>query len=458
MRLGLHVNADRALDRAVDYCRRAQPSVMKWLEPRRDIVLACRAASPETKHIGRVVWNPQTAASYGAFRDRTLTKARELLGAIDYWEGYNEHITPSTPESDVREFARQEVGLATRLNDEGFGALIGGFSTGVLDGGRLEAFRRAFEYMQEVGPDACALHFHEYAGAYMGLFVETPDGLNQWDHAANRWNGWSLDRQIYYDPTLTGWLTLRYRKLIPLLEREGWDRVHFVITESGIDDTNPRPGPANSKGWRDYDGTEWSRGPMGDFADQMHWYLWQLSHDQRVIGAVDFGFGTIDPQWNSFDLAQRQDMFDRVLARQLELPVGYHSDPVPEPPPPPPPPPPPDPVPEPPPPPPPPGTLDSGLATHVRAGEGWGAVARRVYALEAAPWGVVKAHAELIAAASGKTLADSLSVGERLVVPGWAVTSSDGEAPLDSILPPSPPSAPLSLVERLRRLLEALRS
>ncbi len=429
MRLGLHVIADRALDRAVDYCRRAQPSVMKWLEPRRDIVLACRSASPGTKHIGRVVWNPQSPSTYHDFQNRTLSKARELLGAIDYWEGWNEHIAPSTSEDDVKEFARLETGLAKRLNDEGFGALIGGFSTGVLDSGRLAAFRRAFEYIQEVGPGRCALHFHEYAGAYMGLFLETPDGKNQWDHPGRRWTGFSLDRQVYYDSTLQGWLTLRYRKLIPLLEREGWDRVHFVITESGIDDTNPRPGPPNMKGWRDYDGTEWSRGPMGDYADQLHWYMWQLSYDRRVIGAVDFGYGTIDPAWNSFDLAQRQDMFDRVLARQLELPVRYHSDPVPGPQPTPGP----TPIPVPPiPVPPPPSPADRGLATQVRSGEGWGAIARRVYALESAPWAEVKAHAESIARASGKTLADPVSAGERLNVPGWAVTSRDGESPLDA--------------------------
>ena len=42
MRLGMHVIADRALTLAVDYCRRVQPSVMKWLEPRREIIEACR--------------------------------------------------------------------------------------------------------------------------------------------------------------------------------------------------------------------------------------------------------------------------------------------------------------------------------------------------------------------------------------------------------------------------------
>lgn len=333
MRLGLHVQADRAIDKAIDYCARVQPEAMKWLSPSADVLARCRQVSPRTRHIVRNVWSDQRLSRYSDFKGGTLSIVRSLLhhpalkadadGPVLWAEGFNEHVTPSTPGDHLRDFARAEAGLAKSLVDAGAGALVGGFSTGVLDAGKVGDFRAALQLCQD-DPRRVALHFHEYAGAYMGLFVETTDGKNQWERPANRWNGYSATREAYYAPGLTGWLTLRYRKLMPQLAASGLGNVRFAITESGIDDTNPRPGGPNLKGWRDYAGDpQWTNGPLGDIADQWHWYLSQITRDaKRFVGVVGYGFGTIDPAWLSFDDSIEPAMLERIIGRQREIPSG----------------------------------------------------------------------------------------------------------------------------------------
>ena len=321
-RLGLHLISNRAGPQAIDYIRQVQPNVCKFLGGDRDLIGQALAVSPKTIWIGRVVWNPQTFGSYGDFQKRTLAVAREHRGLVTAWEGYNEVAWRG---EDLRTFARAEAGLAKRLNDEGFTACIGGFSTGFLETDEdFDYFRQALEYLHE-NPSKAWLHFHEYAAPYVQYFVRTPDGRNQWDHAAGSWTGFSDDPQVYYDPALDGWLTLRYRMLRWKLESEGLGNVRFVITESGIDGgVVPRPGPQGG-GWRDFDGAEWKR-IVGDYAEQMRWYLWQISHDPYVVGAVDFGFGTIDGKWDSFDLAQDPAMLARMIAKMRELPVGLITE------------------------------------------------------------------------------------------------------------------------------------
>jgi len=398
--MGLHVISGGGNAAAIEYCRRVQPAAMKWLEPDRDAIEACRRASPHTKHIGRMYWRDQDLGRYGAFQSAVLSWAPNR--GLDYVEGYNEYGGHGTSDREWDNFARLEVGLAKRLNDIGLGALIGGFSTGFLDEGKkVTAFRKAFEYMQAVGPDLCAFHAHEYAGPYMQYMVQTPDGLNQWDHEQRRFTGWSDDPRAWWDPRLEGWLTLRYRKLSKLLAQEGFDRVRMFVTESGIDDVNPRPGPPNMKGWRDYDGTEWSRIPgAGDFAEQMRWYMWQVSHDPFIAGVVDFGFATVDPQWRSFDLSLTPEMLRRVVEGQLTLPLGIGSSPTePAPAPAPAPTPSPSPAPRP--------RVSPAVEVTARAapGEGWAAFAARCagHASTEVPWAVRVGWANEIKLANGLT-------------------------------------------------------
>lgn len=331
LRYGLHVNANYAADAAVDYCARVKPSVMKWLDPSADIIRRCQAASPNTRHISRVVFSPQgSSADYRVFMNKTLDRARQLKGLVHWHEGWNEHIGNDAPVSVIREFANLEVDLARALNAIGVGALIGGFSTGTLDGGKVDGFAPAFEYMQRVGPDLCALHAHYYGGGYMGLNVKTPDGLNQWPDGGS-WTGATQNAALYDDPNLRGWLYLRHRDLRPILLARGWDKVTLYITESGVDAVHKNPG--GRRGFRDYRGTEWERLPgMGDFASQLQWAALQLGHDDWVRGAVDFGFAGAQSGWADFDLNEDREMLERVIMAQLAIPLtGTAPTPTPAP-------------------------------------------------------------------------------------------------------------------------------
>lgn len=327
MRIGLHINQNAANPVALDYCARVKPAFMKWLSPDPAFVRECRRVSPATKHIGRVVWSPQDHENRGRFNSRVLDAAREFKGLIDCWEGFNEAIGDRATPAEIKAFARDEVVTAQKLNEAGVGALIGGFSTGTLDDGKLEAFTHAFDYMNAVGSDKCALHFHEYSAAYMAYQVKTRDGLNQWPNGANGhpvpngFNGISTDPNIWWDPTLRGWLNLRYRDLIPLVERR-WPNVRFVITESPIDDTPGKQPIPGASGWKGSRGTRFETIPgLGNYAGQGRWLAWQWSHDRIVLGGVDFGNG--DERWESFRLDNEPAMLEQWIAGQLTIPIGY---------------------------------------------------------------------------------------------------------------------------------------
>lgn len=407
--------ADRAIGEAVDYCAAVQPAMMKWMEPDPAVIAECIRRSPGTRHVLRQYWGDQRPDAYPRFRAQALDRTRHVLAGLRaaglatsdargprvWMEGYNEHVTKDTPRGEVVDFARQEVGLAQALNGLGAGALVGGFSTGFLDEVHLDAFGEALRYCQ-AHPAAAALHFHEYAGPTMVYGVETGDGRNQWRHPHGPWTGFSDTREAYYRPGLWGWLTLRYRRLLPMLDARGLGNVRFAITESGTDDTPPRPGGQGS-GWRDWAGSEWSRGPVGDYADQLHWYMWHITRDaRRFVGVVDFGWGTIDPRWNAFDLSQDRGMANRVRARQLELPAEYAPAPPPVVLPPSQPDPGHRPVPIPRPPALPPTTAaDLFVALAPRPGEGWGAFAGRMHGHGAADYTLRLGWAVEVLAANG---------------------------------------------------------
>lgn len=320
MRLGLHVNNSPGHRQAVEYCRRVRPPFMKWLSPDPAIIRECLAVSPSTRHIGRIVWGEQTHDARGRFDSRVLDAAREFKGLIHYWEGYNEHIPSDADERRIRQFAGDEVNFAKKLNAMGVGALIGGFSTGVLDSGKLEAFAEGFDYANRVGPDLCMIHSHEYAGAYIGFCVKTPDGKNQLPHGGS-FTGLSTDPAVWRDRTLRGWLTLRYRDLIPLVKPR-WPRVRLFISEWGIDNTVPHPIPGGAKGWKNSRGTPFEAPVgLGPWPEQGGWYSWQAEGDRDFIaGYVGFGFGATDPDWETFNEANEPPVLERIMVIQAAQP------------------------------------------------------------------------------------------------------------------------------------------
>jgi hypothetical protein len=263
--------------------------------------------------IGRNYRSPQNLGDKD-FANDLIALAREYP-QIDYWEGFNEDFQTA---SELPRFAEYEIGSMQQFERENLGArrLVGGFSCGQPDMAAWVHFRPALQWALDHGH---ALHFHEYSGPYMQWMT----GENQWDYAANQPK--KIDDPCT-DPEIEGWLDLRHRKVYKLFESWGLGALPLFITEGGIDDVQPRPGPIG-KGYKDWRGTEWENIPgIGNYAQQRRWYMWQVSHDKYVKGVVDFGFLTGDPTWGSFDLSTDPSMLEQVIQAESSLPAGHFDE------------------------------------------------------------------------------------------------------------------------------------
>ncbi len=324
MRTGLHCNTVRDPDQILDYYRRSQSRTCKMMEFNNDLMDQLKAL--EVTLIGRVYTDRQVLN--GPESDRFIAEVIDharRYPQVDFWEGYNEDFQEG---DELSEYADYEIRRMRAMEDAGLGAkaIIGCFSTGrpeVVTDDDWKRFRPALEYAL---PRGHALGLHEYSGPYMQWMC----GENQWDFTTNQ------PKRID-DPCLStsvqGWLILRYRKAYEYFRPWGLGQLPMYVTEGGVDDVWPRPGPVG-KGYKDYKGTEWARLPgIGDYAQQRRWYMWQVSHDTYVHGVVDFGFQTADPSWQSFDLSTDPDMRNRVILLESDLPIGHFGGVViPEPP------------------------------------------------------------------------------------------------------------------------------
>lgn len=418
MRLGLHANTNNQLGLLLKYVEHVRPPMVKLLDPNREVVTAIRQASGgQTQVIGRKYWSDQKLDQYGEFRAAAVDLARD--SGVQWMEGMNEWgLTAANASS----FGSAEVSLAKELNRYGIGAMIGGFSTGYLDynlrGDRSWTYGRAmFDYLNSVGPKLALLHFHEY-GHYLQYGTSLPGQENapwpdQWDHAGNRWTGFSPTKDAYWNPARSGWWCLRYRKLRKVLVEQGYANIGFAITESGCDDVNPRP-CGHGRGWRDFTHCEhFNDHRVGDIVDQFWNLMWQVSHDSYVYGWTDFGWATADPAWDTFDFSQTPTEFERLKQTQAMLPYsGPPSAPRPIPT-------------SPTPATPTPGTSKGGQADlewEIAKGNSFAAVARKAYGLEAETWAnTVKLVKVLQAANPG-----GLSIGRRVEIPGVAAYDGGG--------------------------------
>lgn len=321
MRTGLHANQTRDHAKILDYYRRSGSKVFKTLTF--DTPLLDALASMGVTIIGRVYEERQRLGGDDAkrFLDRVLDSARRHP-RVSYWEGHNEAWHKP---GEIERYAEREIERMKALEAIGKRAVIGNFAVGTpdIEDGSWALFRPALEHAASHGH---ALGLHEYAGPYMQYMVETPDGRNQWDHAGNRWTGFSDAAETYYQVGLTGWLTLRYRKVYRrFLVPWGLGALPLFITEGGIDNTSPRPG-GQGAGWKDFEGSEFAKHTaVGDYAEQRRWYMWQVSHDAFVKGVVDFGWDGTATGWASFDLAADPAMVNRIIAAEADLPVGHHA-------------------------------------------------------------------------------------------------------------------------------------
>lgn len=306
--MGCHVNTPHRAGVAAEYIRRVKPDAVKVLSSGMDGQVIAAAKEVGALIIGRLYWDDQKlGAAYGDFTRRVVQWARENPD-IGWLEGANEFA--QSP-GELERYAEHEIERMKALDAIGRKAVIGNFSCGQPDLAQWSRFRPALEYAAAHGH---CLGLHSYSGPVM-----------QWLAGGNQWNNGAYTLTDPCEgPGVEGWLTLRYRKALKQFKAWGIGHIKIAITESGIDDVQPRPGP-QGKGWKSYIGTEYQNmAPFGDYADQLAWYGRRLTEDANIIAWVDFGFSQAG-DWSTFDLSDSPAMRERVIAAMQAIPRGHPS-------------------------------------------------------------------------------------------------------------------------------------
>lgn len=436
---GLHRHTGKADEKLTAYVLATRPTMVKFLDDYPgDLIRWCNSQGVLT--VGRTYFGTQTLSGRQG-RD-AIERARGTgLAATEFhneaWQGG----------ADMGRYSDASIAFMQDCEAAGLKAVIGCFSTGQPEIGEWHRFLPALKMAAERGH---YVGLHEYGGPIM----QWGAGLNQWvwtasagrlsflsalgpilptleDPAAEyrRREAMAKERGPAYsllfaddpfaghpgrinDPCLggneLGWWCLRYRRHVAEWRRLGLTTIpKILITEGGLDDINPRPGPIG-KGYKDYVGGEWSQTIHGDYAKQWAWYCWQIAHDPYVAGACDFGWATEDPTWNSFDLSTDPVMLARLMEEMRRLLAVGDPAPTPTP----------QPIPQPIPP-----AERPGLGADVlpmiqtRRGEGWAAVAGRAGGNVNAAYGTRLRWAGELAAANGLATTDAVPI--MLRVP-WA--------------------------------------
>lgn len=273
MRLGLHVQG--AHDAAARYIAAVRPPLVKFLDdaPARlvDLVHSYGGLT-----LLRVYWEHQGVAEFGEYLQAVERKAKgSAVKAIEV--SYNEAMQGGDELTTKAELDIAGMRMAERLSKV---AVIGSFSVGMPDLAAWGRYRPALEYAAAHGH---LLGLHQYGGGSRGM---------------------------KFDPA---WLSLRHRQVLAWARAAGVRMPGIVITEGGIDSLEQAD--IKTRGFQTM--------PAGyDYAADMAWWCTELSLDPLVVGAVDFGFGTRDPQWGPFDLSGDGRALTRMIAAMAALPTG----------------------------------------------------------------------------------------------------------------------------------------
>jgi hypothetical protein len=259
---------------------------------------------------------------------------RKVEADIQRWpqfkahEGYNE-MFQRLP--DVRRRSEFDISLMKLCERHGKKAVIGSFSVGQPQWpatGQADDWAGYLPALQHAAANGHFVGLHEYGAPAMQWGV----GANQMSNLVDgRWE--NIDPATR--PGVQGWFVLRYRRTIEHWKSLGLNPIpKIVITESGIDDVQPRPNVGTRRGYKTYRNTIWWNHPvLGDYADQLSWACDRWAEDDAVVGGVDFGFADVSGDWDDFDLSTDSSTFARVLdvMQRLEAPEPVDPDPDPEP-------------------------------------------------------------------------------------------------------------------------------
>lgn len=260
-KLGFHINYITNSSKMYSIFAYCQPTIIKSLH--HDLVFWQRVkkACPYTFLLGRYYVEDQFLVNPEVEAVGLAKIISELPVAKIYhaWEGYNE-----TPRELREKRYIFDIIMAQELHKYGLKYCCGSWSVGVpdiedwLDTGMLESLLNS-DYIS----------VHEYCAPTMN----DPRGLL---------SGGSR-----------GWFTLRYRQWYPQLPLDC--QKPLIISECGIDSGAAHWEVSGEGGWRAF------TTPQG-YLEQLKWYDSCLIRDDWVIGGCIYCWGTLDPQWDSWDI------------------------------------------------------------------------------------------------------------------------------------------------------------
>ncbi|MSP12798.1 MAG: hypothetical protein EXR62_07555 [Chloroflexi bacterium] len=265
--------------RVLQAVARGKPAVFKMVDPDAGWVQQLQRTSPETTLVGRVTddsLSGKLSAPEGRhFAERVLLKARELGGAIRWWEGSNEAAKGRDATRRLCEF---EQAFAERLQSEGFHALVGGFSTGVpeiVGPGNVVPWMGEWELLYPAMSVAHGVHFHEY------------------------WNPFQLQDD---------WNALRFLKWWPALPE--WARSKWwLVSELGVDGGLAFEG---RKGWQGYM-------PAATYLDLLRKYAQAMEPYPKLAATIYMAGTGADPSWATYDVAG--EMLDLISQDWMAAPA-----------------------------------------------------------------------------------------------------------------------------------------
>jgi len=299
-KLGLFTTrADGQIDTLI---RLGKPALIKTLNLDPNFARYIKENSPTTIVVGRLITDqldltadplPLARAAAAQLLEVALEPTR--FQYYDAWEAYNEPVADTV--DNMKRLAAFEVERSRLLAEQGVHSVVGNFAAGHPP---MELWRHFTPALDAVRRYGGYLGLHEYSAPVM-----------QWGFGA-------LQSTAGADEGDEGWLTIRYRKsyrhyLGPL----GYGDIPLLITECGMDGTvGNRPGPADAKGWRDFEAFWLTNGLRADipgvYMDQLIWYDSELHKDDYVKGAAIFAAGA-SGGWESYE----------ILGRTMELLTQY---------------------------------------------------------------------------------------------------------------------------------------
>jgi len=299
-KLGLFVTrADGQIDALV---RLGKPALVKTLNLDANFARYIKENSPTTIVVGRIVLDqvdltadPIPLAQEVANKLLEVALEPTRLQYFDAWEAHNEPVADSVDK--MQRLADLEAERTRLLGEQGVRSVVGNFAAGHPPLELWQHFRPALDAVRRYKG---YLGVHEYSAPIM------------------QWGSGALQSTPGADEGDEGWLTLRYRKAYRgYLEPMGYGDVPLLITECGVDGTVAnRPGPADAKGWKDFQDYWIANGlrldTPGVYMDQLLWYDAELYKDEYVKGAAIFAAGA-SQGWESYE----------ILGRTIELLTQY---------------------------------------------------------------------------------------------------------------------------------------